>query len=192
MRMPKHDHQPRDQPTRHDANFLDETLLDPEEQLIRLLKQAAGRHCTLPPAMPAQISLLLFNRLLKHGWQSTISAPHCSSSSCRVAQCSPSTGRRYEVDLSIECPLPPLLANPIAHHHPRHIAVRALVCLIGPTLNDFDADDLHVEQLDVVIQPRHIPHEGVAPSPRPLAIFRKQVPHLVAPTLCMKPHEAHL
>src|SRR5450631_2094892 len=99
MRVAKHDHEPRDQPARHDANFLDETLLDPVEQLIRLLKQAAGRHCTLSSAMPAQISLLLFNRFLKHGWQPTISAPHRSSSSCRVAQCSPSTGRRHEVDL---------------------------------------------------------------------------------------------
>jgi hypothetical protein len=35
----------------------------------------------LSPAMPAQVTLLLFNRFLKHGLQPTISAPHSSSDS---------------------------------------------------------------------------------------------------------------
>src|SRR4030088_3344494 len=146
--MTQHDHQPRDQPTRHDLNFLDEALFHPEEQFIGLLKQASWGHHPLSPAMPAQVARLLFGRLLKHGLQPTISAPHRSSRSCRIAKCSPPAGRRDEMDLAIERPLSPLLPYPISHHHLGNIAVRALVRLIGPSLQYLDADDLHVEQLD--------------------------------------------
>src|SRR5258708_9676620 len=173
-------------------NFLDEALLDPEEQFIGLLKQASWCHHALSPAMPSQVARLLVGRLLKHGLQPTISAPHRSSRSCRIAQCSPTAGRRNEMDLAIECPLSPLLSYSVTHHHLRNIAVRALVRLIGPSLEHLDADDLHVKQLDVVIQTRHVPHEDFAASPRALGVLREHVPHFVEPSLRMKRHETSL
>src|ERR1700682_674455 len=192
MSMPQHDHQSRDQPARQDANFLDEALLDPEQQFIGLLEQASWRHHALSPAMPPQVACLLFGRLLKHGLQPTISARNRRSSSCRIAQCPPPAGRRYEVNLPVECPLSPLLSNPVTHDHPRDIAVRALVCLIGPSLEHLDADYLHVEQLDAVFQKWHVPHEEIPPSPGALGILRKHLPHLVEPSLCVKGHETSL
>src|SRR3979490_744051 len=117
MGVAKYDHQPGDQPARHDANLLDNALLNPEEELIRFLKQAPRSHRALSPAVPPQVTLLLFSRLLQHGLQPTISAPHRSSSPCRVAQRSPSAGSGHKVDLAIECPLSPLLPNSIAHQH---------------------------------------------------------------------------
>jgi hypothetical protein len=66
MCVSQHDHQPGDQPARNDLNLLYEALLDPEEKLIRFLEQTARRHLALPPPMPAQVTLLFFNRFLKH------------------------------------------------------------------------------------------------------------------------------
>src|SRR5258708_37676927 len=156
-------HQPGDQPSRNDANLLQEACLDPEKKVIRLLERAGRRHLALSSPMPAQVTLLLFNRFLKHRLQPTISAPPRSSASCRITQCSPSPGRRHEVDLSIECPFSPLLPDAIAHHHSRDVVVSALMCLIDPLLDDFHADDLHVEQLDIIVEARHVSHDWFSP-----------------------------
>src|ERR1700687_1621426 len=67
VRLPEDDHEARHQPARHQTNLLDEALFDPEEKLIALLKHSAWCHRTPPSAMPVEIALLLFNRLLKHG-----------------------------------------------------------------------------------------------------------------------------
>jgi len=96
------------------------------------------------------------------------------------------------VDLSIECPLSPLLAYSIAHDHLRNVAVHALVRLIGPGLQHFYGDDLHVKHLEVVIESWHVAHEDIAPSPRALGILRKHLPHFVEPPLGVQSHEAHL
>src|SRR6202140_5897508 len=114
MCVSQHDHQSSNQPAGNYADFPEEAFLDPEQKLIRLLEQAARRHLALPPPMPAQVTLLLFDRFLKHRLQPTISAARRSSDSCRVTQCSPSTRRGHEVDLPIECPLSPLLPDAIA------------------------------------------------------------------------------
>src|SRR6266699_4442523 len=192
MRVPQHDHQPCHQPPGNDANFLDEAFLDPKQQLIRLLKQTARSHHPLPPAMPAQVTRLFVDRLLKHRQKPTISAVYRCSSSCRVTQCSPSAGCGYEVDLTVECPLAPLLANPVAHDHLRHVVVRPLMRLIGPTFEHLDVDHLHVEQLNVIIEPRHASHERVAPSPLALSVLRKHFPHFVELSFRVQPHESHL
>ena len=142
--------------------------------------------------MPTQVPLLLFDRLLKHGLQSTISAPHRSSCSCRIAQRPPSAGGRDEMDLSIERPLSPLLAHSITHHHSRHVAVHALMRLVGPVFENLDTDDLHVEELDVGIESRHFTHEYFAPTPCALGILSEHLPHFVEPAFRMQPHEAHL
>src|SRR5258708_23513896 len=172
--------------------FLDEAPLEPEEQFIGLWKQAWWCHKALSAELPSMVARRLVGRLLKHGLQPTISAPHRGSHSCRIAQCSPTAGRRNEMDLAIECPLSPLLSYSVTHHHLRNIAVRALVRLIGPSLEHLDADDLHVKQLDVVIQTRHVPHEDFAASPRALGVLREHVPHFVEPSLRMKRHETSL
>ena len=91
------------------------------------------------------------------------------------------------MDLSIECPLSPLVTHSITHDHSGHIAVHALVRLVGPGFEDFDADNLHVKQLDVVIESRHVAHEHVAATPCALGILGKHLPHLVEPRLRMKP-----
>src|SRR5882672_9705856 len=190
--MAQHDHQPCDQPSGNNANFLNETLFDPEEELIRLLEEAARRHHALSPAMPAQVTRLFVDRLLEHGQKPTISAAYRSSNSCRVTQCSPSSSRRHELDLTIECPLAPLLAHSVAHDHLSDVAVSALMRLVGPTLEHFDVDHLHVEQLDIVIKRRHVPHERIAPAPRALRVLRQHFPHVVKPSLRVEAHEAHL
>src|ERR1700692_954367 len=109
MRVSQHDHQSSNQPAGNEANFLDEAFLDPEQKLIRLLEQAARRHLALSPPMPAQVTLLLFDRFLKHRLHPTISAATRISDSCRITQCPPPAGRGHKVALPIECPLSPLL-----------------------------------------------------------------------------------
>src|SRR6266566_4952142 len=74
MRLSQDDHQSGNQPSGDDANLFDETLFNPEEQLIGFLQQTPRRHHSPPPPMPAEVTLLLLDRLLEHGLQSTISA----------------------------------------------------------------------------------------------------------------------
>src|SRR5260370_12245790 len=53
MRLSQDDHQSSNQPSGDDANLFDQTLFNPEEQLIGFLQQMARRHHSPPPAMPA-------------------------------------------------------------------------------------------------------------------------------------------
>src|SRR5947209_18716880 len=132
--MTQHSHQPRHQPSGHDADLLHNALFDPEEKLVRFLKQASRCHCAPSASMPALIPLLLLDGLLKHGLQPTISATCRGSCSCRIAKSSPFSRRRNEMNLTVESPLSPLLANAISHHEPSHVAVRPLVQVVRPTL----------------------------------------------------------
>jgi len=52
VRLSKNHHQPRHEPARDYANLLDQTFLDPEEQLIRFLQHSTRRHSETSPAMP--------------------------------------------------------------------------------------------------------------------------------------------
>src|SRR5260370_15886002 len=137
--------------------------------------------------MPALITLLLFDGLLKHGLQPTISAANRGSCSCRVAKSSPSTGGWNEVNLAVKSPLLPLLTNPIPHHQPRHIAVCALMQIVRPALEHGDARHLHVENLQPFLEPRHFSHEVLQAAPGPLRILGKHLPHPVE-----APSNAHL
>src|SRR5579864_2283939 len=106
--MSQDEHQSRDQPSRHDLDALNVTLLDPVEKLVRLLKQASRRHRALGAAVPSPISLLLLDCLLKHGPKPTISASRRGSGSSRphrIAESSPASRRGNKVHLAIECPL---------------------------------------------------------------------------------------
>jgi hypothetical protein len=74
MRLSKDHREPRHEPSGHNPNLLHHAFLDPEQELVRLLQHATRRHCATSPAMPMQVTFLLFDRLLKHGLQPTISA----------------------------------------------------------------------------------------------------------------------
>src|SRR4029077_2917202 len=87
MRVPKHHHQTRYKPAGHDANFLHHALLDPVQELIGFAQQSARRHCSLTQAMPPEMPVLFFDRLLKHALQPTISAgPRPTFHFRRIAQ----------------------------------------------------------------------------------------------------------
>src|ERR1700693_3232393 len=57
VRLPKHDHEPRNEPAWHDADLLDQTFLNPEKELIRLLQHSTWRHRAAPPAIPTQVAI---------------------------------------------------------------------------------------------------------------------------------------
>src|SRR5712691_1880982 len=195
MRMAEYDHQSRHQPAGHDANFLDKTFLDPEEKLIGFLQQSTGRHCTPPPAVPAEVTFLLLDRLLEHGLRPTISAGPGGATRLRsrgIAQRAPAPRGRYQMHLAIECPLPPVLPHAIAHHHLRDVLIAALMHSVGPALQYGHGDDLHVEELGAIAKPRHALDECLTSTPRALSIFGEHLPHLVESSLCLQLHEAHL
>jgi hypothetical protein len=75
------------------------------------------------------------------------------------------------MDLSVESPLSPLLANAVAHDHPRDIVVSALVLLVCPTFDDCHAHHLHVEQLGLIAEAGHIAYECLATPPRTLSVL---------------------
>jgi len=52
VRLSKNHHQPRHEPARDYANLLDQTFLNPKEQLIRLLQHPTRGHRATSPAMP--------------------------------------------------------------------------------------------------------------------------------------------
>src|SRR5439155_26465872 len=131
--------------TRNDADLLNMALLDPVEELIRFLQQSSRRHRAFGPAMPTPISLLLLDRLLKHGPQPTISVTHRRSWTCGIAKGAPSIGLRNEVYLTVESPLLPLLPNAVSHHQQSHVAIRALVQVVGPCFEHGHVCHLHVE-----------------------------------------------
>src|SRR5437016_11605253 len=168
MGMAKHRHQSWNQPAWNDANLLDETFFNPEEQLILFLQQTPRGHRPRGPAMPPLIPLLLLDGLLKHGLQPTISVTCGHSCSCRITQRSPPTGRGYEVDLAVEGPLLPLLSHAITHDEPRHVAVSPLMDVIGPALEHGGACDLHVEDLQPLVEARHLADEVLQTTPRTL------------------------
>src|SRR5712692_214769 len=137
MRSAKHDHQSRHQPSGHEPNLLHQALLYPEEELIGFLQQSPRRHHASPPAMPAEVALLLFDGLLEHGLQPTISAgPRRAAcfSSRRITQRAPAARGRYQMHLAVERPLPPMLLDAVAHDHLRDVLIRALMHSIRPTL----------------------------------------------------------
>jgi len=145
--------------------------------------------------MPSPITFLLLDCLLKHGPKPTISASRRGSgSSCshRIAQRSPAACRGNEMDLAIECPLAPLLADAIAHNESSHVVVGALVQMIGPALQHRDARDLHVEYLQPLIQSRHLADEVVDAAPCALRVLGDQVPHLIEASLGVELHEPNL
>ena len=96
------------------------------------------------------------------------------------------------MDLAVESPLSPMLANAITHDHPRHVGVRAMVPLVGPTFDDRNAYDLHVEQLRFSAHTRHVSNECLTTSPRSLRVFREHAPHLLETSFGMKSHETPL
>src|SRR5215472_4247988 len=106
MRVAKHGHQPRYQPARDDLDLLDEAFFDPEQQLIRLLQEPAWSHRATALAVPSTVTLLLVDRLLKHGLQPTISATHRRSG--RITKSSPAASGGDQVDLPVEGPLAPV------------------------------------------------------------------------------------
>src|SRR5438445_786763 len=126
MRVTKDRHQSRYQPAGNDADLLHETLFDPVEQLIRLLQQASRCHRTPTPSMPALISLLLLDRLLKHGPQPTISATCRDAGPCRITQRSPSTRGRDQGHLAVEGKLHG--AETICGDEPRRLRVLRQLC----------------------------------------------------------------
>src|SRR5438105_15183054 len=142
--------------------------------------------------MPPLIPLLLLDGLLKHGLQPTISVTCGHSCSCRITQRPPSAGRRYEVNLTVESPLLPLLTDAIPHDEPRHVVVRALMQMVGPTLQHCGACDLHVEDLQPLIEAGHLAYEVLQPAPSALRVFGQHLPHLVEASFGMEFHEAHL
>src|SRR5579859_3167284 len=104
--------------------------------------------------MPPEMPLLLFNRLLKHGREPTISAGLRGSLRNRgIAQSPPSTRGGDEMHLAVERPILPLLPNAITQHHLRDVAVAAIVLAVGPLLEDLHVQDLDVEQLGAVVEP---------------------------------------
>src|SRR5207245_9092043 len=89
--------------------------------------------------------------LLKHGLQPTIPVTCGHSCSCRITQRPPSAGRGYEVNLTVERPLFPLLTHAIPHDEPCHVVVRALMQVVGPALEHGGACHLHVKDLQPLI-----------------------------------------
>ena len=85
-----------------------------------------------------------------------------------------------------------LVTNAITHDDARDIHIGALVCGIGPSLEHGDAHATHVEDLRVLLEPRHLPDEGLAPAPGALRILRQHLPHLREFALGVKLHEPHL
>src|ERR1700694_2105855 len=132
MRLPQHDHQARDEPARNQANLLDQAFFDPEKQLVRFLQHAPGRHSATSPAVPTQSTFLIFDGLLQHDSQPTISAGYRGSGGRWTSQSAPSPSGSNQVHLAVEGPLSPLLANAVTHDHPRDVAVRAMMHLVGP------------------------------------------------------------
>src|SRR6266581_7417121 len=116
--MAQNRHQAWDQPSGNDSNLLDMAFFDPVQELIRFLQQSSRGHRAFGPAMPAPISLLLLDGLLKHGPQPTISVTHRGSWTCGIAEGAPSIGLRNEVHLAVERPLLPLLPDAVSHHQP--------------------------------------------------------------------------
>src|SRR2546430_3760586 len=128
--------------------------------------------------MPPLIPLLLLDGLLKHGLQPTISVTCGHSCSCRITQRPPSAGRGYEVNLTVERPLFPLLTHAIPHDEPRHVVVRALMQVVGPAFEHGGACHLHVKDLQPLVEAGHLTHEVLPAAPRALCIFCQQPPHL--------------
>src|SRR5256886_9341966 len=133
--------------------------------------------------MPPLIPLLLLDGLLKHGLQPTISVTCGHSCSCRITQRPPSAGRGYEVNLTVERPLFPLLTHAIPHDEPRHVVVRALMQVVGPAFEHGGACHLHVKDLQPLVEAGHLTHEVLQAAPLTLCIFGHQIPHLLEPTL---------
>src|ERR1700730_4135199 len=109
-----------------------------------------------------------------------------------IAQRSPAPRSRNEVNLTIERPLPPLLANAVAHHHPGNVSVRALLLLVSPALDHGHGDHLHIEELGRVVQAWHVSDEFIAASPRALRVFGQHLPHLVEAAFGVELHEPPL
>ncbi len=89
------------------------------------------------------------------------------------------------MNLSLKRPLLPLLSNAITHHEPRHIAVCALMQLVNPRVEHGHADNLHLEDLHPLIEPRHFSDEVRASAPCALGVFGEHVPHFVEATFCV-------
>src|SRR5256885_1010679 len=142
--------------------------------------------------MPPLIPLLLLDRLLKHGLHPTISVTWGHSCSCRIPQRPPSAGRGYEVTLTVERPLFPLLTHAIPHDEPRHVVVRALMQVVGPAFEHGGACHLHVKDLQPLVEAGHLTYEVLQAAPRALCIFCQQLPHLVEAAFGVELHEAHL
>src|SRR2546428_14033830 len=124
MRWPQHDHQSRDQPSGDDANLLDEAFLDPEEELIGLLQHSTRRHRAPPPPMPAKITFLLFDRLLEHDLQPTISAGPRAAAGFRfrrIAQRSPATRGGCSLPLAGSLTVPRFVSPPVTPHRLRDV-----------------------------------------------------------------------
>src|SRR5260370_17577499 len=97
--------------------------------------------------MAAEATLLLLDRLLEHGLQPTISAGPRAAAGFgrgRIAQRSPATRGRYQMDLPVEGPLPPMLSHAIAHDHLPDVLICALMHPIGPSLEPRHAHPLHI------------------------------------------------
>src|SRR3989454_12536799 len=142
--------------------------------------------------MPPLIPLLLLDGLLKHGLQPTISVTCGHSCSCRITQRPPSAGRGYEVNLTVERPLFPLLTHAIPHNEPRHVVVRALMQVVGPALEHGGACHLHVEDLQPLVEAGHLTYEVLQAAPRALRVFGHHLPHLVEASFRVELHETHL
>ena len=107
-------------------------------------------------------------------------------------QRSPSAGRGNEMHLTVEGPLFPLLPHPISDHEASHVVVRSLMHLVGPHFKHGDVGNLHFQNLQPLIQPRHFPDEVLQAAPCALGVLGQHLPHLIKAGFGVQLHETHL
>src|SRR2546427_12251595 len=96
------------------------------------------------------------------------------------------------MNLAVERPLLPLLANAVPHHEAGDVVVRALMQMIGPAVEQSHAGKLHVEDLEPLLESRHLADEDRRTAPCALRVLGEVLPHLVKPALLVELHESLL
>src|SRR5258706_11730323 len=117
--------------------------------------------------MPSEMLVLLFDRSLEHSIATISAATSATFRFGGVKKRAPAACCGNQVHLAVERPIFPVLAHSISQNHLRDVAVSAIVPTVGPRLQNFHVQHLHVEALRVVTDPGRAADEPLPPPPRP-------------------------